>query len=141
MLRAKKILFPTDFSDQSQAALEHAANLAERSRAKVYVMHVHEPSQKYAIRELSAEAEESEKEKLRRITDKLHRRGIDAEPIYTAGKPYKSIVKVAKVLDVDLSALATRGLSGLNHLLSGSTAEKVVRLAHCPVLTVKPSEH
>ncbi|MCI0419751.1 MAG: universal stress protein [Acidobacteria bacterium] len=140
MVKAKKILIPTDFSEHSQFALQHAVNLAERSRAKVYVMHVHQPSQEYSVPELLAEVEQNEREKLRVITDKVRSRGIDAEAVYAVGKPHSSIVSTAKKLDVDLITLATRGLRGLTYLVFGSTAEKVVRLAHCPVLTVKHRE-
>jgi nucleotide-binding universal stress UspA family protein len=140
VINAKKILIPTDFSDHSGFALQHGVNLAERSRAKVYVMHVHEPSQKYSVPELLAKVEQDEREKLRVITDKVRSRGIDAEAVYVVGKPYSRIVSTAKNLEVDLITLATRGLSGLSHLVFGSTAEKVVRLAHCPVLTVRHPE-
>ena len=140
MINAKKILIPTDFSDCSQFGLQHGVNLAERSKAKVYVMHVHEPSQKYSVPEFLAKVEQNEREKLRVITDQIRSRGIDAEAVYAVGKPHSSIVSTAKKLDVDLIALATRGLRGLSHLVFGSTAERVVRLAHCPVLTVKHPE-
>src|SRR5437016_9344266 len=105
-------------------------------------MHVHEPSQKYSVPELLAKVEQDEREKLRMITDKVGSRGIDAEAVYVVGKPYSRIVSTAKNLEVDLITLATRGLiiRGLSHLVFGSTAEKVIRLAHCPVLTVKRPE-
>ena len=63
MTKAKKILIPTDFSDHSGLALEHGVNLAERSGAKVYVMHVHEPSQKYSVPEWLEKVEQDEREK------------------------------------------------------------------------------
>jgi nucleotide-binding universal stress UspA family protein len=57
--------------------------------------------------------------------------------VFVFGKPYMEIVKAAADLDVDLIVLGSHGRSGISHLLLGSVAEKVVRLAPCPVFTVK----
>jgi nucleotide-binding universal stress UspA family protein len=148
MIEIKKILFPTDFSEYSQFALKYAAALAESSRAKLYVMHVHErpvgsglEAYHYAVPEYDAGIEKSERESLDQVVGKLRSRGVDADPVFIVGRAYVEIVNTAKELDVDLITLATHGRKGLSHVVFGSTAEKVVRLAPCPVLTVKHPEH
>jgi nucleotide-binding universal stress UspA family protein len=67
--------------------------------------------------------------------------GVDSETVTRLGHPSEEIVAAAKDFDVDLIVLATHGHTGLKHLLLGSTAERVVRLAPCPVLTVREREH
>jgi nucleotide-binding universal stress UspA family protein len=148
MIEIKKILFPTDFSEYSQFALKYAAALAESSRAKLYIMHVHErpvgsglEAYHYAVPEYDAGVEKYERESLDQVVGKLRSRGIEAEPVYVTGRAYVEIVNSAKELGVDLIMLATHGRKGLSHVVFGSTAEKVVRLAPCPVLTVKHPEH
>ena len=144
----KKILIPTDFSSYSQFALQYAATLAENFSAKLYVMHVCEhliagvesEAYHFSVAEFPAEVERNEKERLRQMTEELRSKGIDAESVIRVGRPYSAIVNTAKELEVDLVALATHGRSGPSHVAFGSTAEKVVRLAPCPVLTVKHPE-
>ena len=146
MIEIKRILIPTDFSEYSQHSLKYAVALAESFQAKLYVMHVWEhsiigaPTEAYPP-EIMVGAEQSERETLNRITDELRAKGIDAEPVFVVGRAYVEIVSRAKQLDVDLITLATHGRKGLSHLVFGSTAEKIVRLAPCPVLTVKHPEH
>jgi nucleotide-binding universal stress UspA family protein len=91
--------------------------------------------------EILVEAEKSEKERLNQVTQGLQTEGINAEPVFVSGTAYIEIVKTAKELDVDLITLATHGRTGLRHLVFGSTAEKIIRLAPCPVLVVKHPEH
>jgi len=87
------------------------------------------------------DAEAAERERLSQLTQELRTQGIDAEPIFGSGSAPSEIVKVAQELDVDLITLATHGRTGLSHLVFGSTAEKIIRLAPCPVLVVKHPEH
>ena len=149
MIEIKKILFPTDFSEYSQHALRYAAALAESFKAKLYVLHACEhpfvgagmEAYHFSVPEFSAEVQEQEKKTLEQITGELRARGIDAEPLYVTGRAYLEIVNCAKEMDVDVITLATHGHKGISHFVFGSTAEKVVRLAPCPVLTVKHPEH
>ena len=69
------------------------------------------------------------------------RASIGAEALVRAGQPYYEITTAAKELDVDLIVITTHGRTGLKHALLGSTAERVVRHAPCPVLTVREREH
>jgi len=144
MLRIKKILVPTDFSACSEQAVKYASELALSVKAKLYVLHVAEHSSdggtdstKYIIPEYISEVERSLKDRLAGITNALKGRGLDAEPVLLAGRAYADIVKTAVDLAVDLIVISTHGRTGFTHLVFGSTAEKVVRLSTCPVLTVK----
>ena len=144
MITLQKILVPTDFSDLSQQALEFALSLADRFRAKVYLMHVWElpmtgsllPPEPYPESVLTEEQTAGE-EHLTKVANELKASGFDVEPLFVFGKPYMEIVKAAADLGIDLIVLASHGRSGVSHLLLGSVAEKVVRLAPCPVFTVK----
>ena len=144
MITLQKILVPTDFSDLSQQALEFGLSLADTFRAKLYLMHVWElpmtgsllPPEPYPESVLTEEQTAGE-EHLTKITNELRASGFDVEPLFVFGKPYMEIVKAAADLGIDLIVLASHGRSGVSHLLLGSVAEKVVRLAPCPVFTVK----
>ena len=146
MIEIQKILIPTDFSEYSQHALKYAVALAERFKAKLYVVHVWEhaivaaPTETFPT-EIWVEGEKAEKEKLSQLTQELRTKGIDAEPVFMSGIAHTEIVEAAKELDVDLITLATHGRTGLSHLVFGSTAERIIRLAPCPVLVVKHPEH
>ena len=145
MIRIQKILVPTDFSVCAEPALKYAAELASNVKAKLYVLHVVEHSSeggdldtnKYIIPEYISEVEKKLKERLNRITSELRLRGVDAHPLLAPGRAYADIVRIAEDLAVDLIVISTHGRTGFSHLVFGSTAEKVVRLATCPVLTVK----
>jgi len=144
MITLQKILVPTDFSDLSQQALEFALSLADRFRAKLYLMHVWElpmtgsllPPEPYP-ESIMTEEQKVGQEHLTKVANELKASGFDVEPVFVFGKPYMEIVKAAADLDIDLIVLASHGRSGVSHLLLGSVAEKVVRLAPCPVFTVK----
>jgi nucleotide-binding universal stress UspA family protein len=146
MIEIQRILVPTDFSEYSQHAVKYAVALAQSFKAKLYVVHVWDqsiavgPTETFHT-EIWVEAEKSEKERLNQVTQRLRTEGIDAEPVFVSGTAYIEIVKTAKELDVDLITLATHGRTGLSHLVFGSTAEKIIRLAPCPVLVVKHPEH
>lgn len=144
MITLQKILVPTDFSDLSQQALEFALSLADSFRAKLYLIHVWElpmtgsllPPEPYPESVLTEEQAAGEAH-LTKVVNELKTSGFDVEPVFVFGKPYMEIVKAATDLDADLIVLASHGRSGVSHLLLGSVAEKVVRLAPCPVFTVK----
>ena len=149
MIEIKKILFPTDFSEYSNHALKYAVALAESFKAKLVVLHVCEhpiadqASKHTTSRFLSTSSIWSSASARRStpLTTELRERRVEVEPIFIIGKAYQEIVKAAKQHEVDVITMATHGSKGLSHLVFGSTAEKVVRLAPCPVLTVKHPEH
>lgn len=143
-LRLETILVPTDFSTGAAAAVEYACWLATQSRAKLVFVHVMEPtvySVDFALShpDISAEVRRGAMEALGQLVTEARGRGIDAEHALVAGAPFVEIEKVAADRKTDLIVMGTHGRTGLAHLVLGSTAERVVRLAPCPVLTVKAS--
>jgi nucleotide-binding universal stress UspA family protein len=147
MITIRKILIPTDFSEYSRHALQYALALAEGFQAKLFLIHVWElpmtgsilPAEPYP-EVILTEEQKARREKLTRLAEILQTSGVEVEPVFVLGKAYLEIVKAAEELEVDVVVLSTHGRSGVSHLLFGSIAEKVVRLASCPVLTVKPPE-
>jgi nucleotide-binding universal stress UspA family protein len=143
-LRLETILVPTDFSRGAAAAVEYACWLATRSRAKLVFAYVMEPtvySVDFALShpDISAEVRRGAMEALGQLVAEARERGIDAEHALLTGTPFVEIEKVASDRKADLIVMGTHGRTGLAHLMLGSTAERVVRLAPCPVLTVKAS--
>jgi nucleotide-binding universal stress UspA family protein len=142
-LKIEKILVPLDFSPASVKALDYAVWLAKQFRAAIHLVHVYPPDEVSAVpgaRHLlfqSAEAIERLNEELTGI----HRKHVPTfrpENCHIrGGRPYEEIVRVAREIGADLIVLSTRGHSGLKHLLLGSTAERVVRNAPCPVLVAR----
>ena len=142
-----RILVPTDFSEPSEAALDYARALAGKFGASLHVLHVFDaPFAAGAVSpegfiaespEVHARLFEDAKNRLQRrvtATDR-HRYGAKTE-IVTGSSP-ESIVNYAKERGMDLIVMGTHGRSGLAQLLIGSVAEKVVRTAPCPVMTVR----
>jgi nucleotide-binding universal stress UspA family protein len=147
----RKILVPTDFSECSIKALDYALAFAERSQAEIILLHVVEPmffpaSAQDMPSTWSLVQEDVLKVSRNHLVELGQERAGDREvrePMKTVvrlGNPYWEIVEAAKSLEADLIILATHGHTGIKHILMGSTAERVVRLAPCPVLTVRERE-
>jgi nucleotide-binding universal stress UspA family protein len=141
-MKAKKILFATDFSTTANEALEFAATLAKESGAKLLIVHVAELPMAYGTGEMYYGLPEPD-------TTELHRMLKEVVPTHPAvvhehrmlsGNPASEIVELAKAEDVDLIVLSTHGRTGLTRALMGSVAEVVVRRATCPVLTLKAKQ-
>ena len=143
----KRICCPIDFSDTARAAMEVAADLARRCEADLVLLHAYPipgytfpdgsvvPSTKM-MQDLDTQAQRH-LEEWRTIALQL-----GAPRVSTAkavGEPAAEIVSFAKGNAIDLLVLGTHGRTGLEHALLGSIAERVVRRAACPVLTVRPS--
>jgi universal stress protein A len=77
--------------------------------------------------------------KLKTLISPEERKGLDLEMVTLSGSPFLEIIRYAKENGVDMIVIGTAGRSGVEHMMFGSTAEKVVRKAHCPVLCVKPA--
>jgi nucleotide-binding universal stress UspA family protein len=137
-----KILVPLDFSPASVEALDYAVSMAKQFHAAIHLLHVYPPDEASApgaghLLFESAEAMERLNEELTGIHRK-HAPTFRPENCHIrGGRPYQEIVQLAREIDADLIALSTRGHSGLKHLLLGSTAERVVRSAPCPVLVAR----
>ncbi|MEP7304377.1 MAG: universal stress protein [Acidobacteriota bacterium] len=133
-MRLERILCPVDFSDTSQHAIDHALALARWYGAHVTALHAYDPT-----------GSDDDVERLRaEMVTELRRRGsIDArvDIRVEAGGATRSILDCAASLPADLIVMGTHGLSGFEHLVLGSVAEKVLRRARCPVFTVPPRVH
>ena len=135
------ILFPTDFSTASDAALAHAEALAKQSGAKLLIVHVEEPPLAYGGGELYYGLPEPSSERIQKMLDDV--RPKDASVPFThrlvMGDPAGEIVRIADEEHVDSIVLGTHGRTGFSRLLMGSVAEGVVRRAPCPVLVYRES--
>jgi universal stress protein A len=146
-LQLQSILVPTDFSTPSLKALRYAAALAAQFGAKLTLLHVVEPigpTPDFAYNPLVLDDEvvmANAKEQLQRL---LERQGVDValveRTLVRDGVPFNEISAAASRLKADLIVIATHGYTGLKHVFLGSTAERVVRHAPCPVLVVREDE-
>lgn len=142
MADIKRILVPTDFSEPADAALTYALDLASKLGAKVSLVHVFDdPSGIHSGEYFPMPAEmrsEIVADLRRRLAEVVAQHGhSELNPQVLIGPTARSIVEGAR--DADLIVMGTHGRHGVSHLLLGSVAERVVRTATCPVLTVRPS--
>ncbi len=139
MSRTKKLMFPTDFSECSDAGLEHAATLARDMGASLLIVHVEEPPLAYAGGEMYYGTPEPDTKALETMLQKVRPTdaSIPVEHRLVVGSPAHAICDLAEQEGVDMIIMGTHGRTGLKRLLMGSVAEHVVRWAPCPVLTFK----
>lgn len=144
MTKYSRILCPTDFSATAQHAVEHAAALARAQGGELVLLYAMPPLS-YPLRGLGmAEALPNLHEQIRlRATEQLQAvqkglgAGVKSRIEVRDGEAYEAILACAKELQADLIVIGTHGHTGIKHMLLGSSAERVVRLANCPVLTVR----
>ena len=149
MIDLKRILAATDFSQHSQVALRYAAALAKAFSAEVVLCHVLENPDFLSQLPPVAEgyfppnlAEIQEKHARVQCEQVLAAEGLSqARVLLRHGTPSVELVQAAKDEHADLIIVGTHGRGAIAHLLLGSVAEKVVRAASCPVLTVRSGEH
>ncbi len=147
MLPVTKILCPSDFSEPSLAAMDTAAELARHFKASLVVLHVVSPvppvPSGQVVGPFDVDAYESElwEDSRQALKDLAQGRlgGIRAKLRIESGDPATRIVDIAADEKAGLIVIATHGQTGWRRLVFGSVAEKVVRLAACPVLTVRAS--
>ncbi len=140
----KKILCPVDYSVCSKEALKYAAFLAQRDKAKLYLIHVidirmygHEAPLSFEMPRPSEETLKKVREDLANTILKETRAKLEIETMVTMGIPAVEIINAAKEKGIDLIVMGTHGRTGIAHVVIGSVAENVVRKAPCPVLTVR----
>ena len=137
------ILSPTDFSEHAKQAVTSAFKLAQTFAAKLSLLHVIEVPV-YAI-EVALPLEYLERDARRELAlllPEAEAAHVDVTRLVDLGLPYQKILQTAAAEQVDLIIMATHGRTGLGHLVMGSVAEHVVRMAPCPVLTTRPpSDH
>lgn len=144
----RTILVPTDFSEGTESVLQAAGSILHPDKdARLVLLHAyHLPVEFTALGtvpmtpRLYADAADQAREKLEELAKPLRALGIRVETVAREGYPPTVIEEEARAQQVDLIAMGTHGRSGLRHLLLGSTAERVVQHAPCPVLTVRRSD-
>lgn len=150
-IKIAKILVPTDFSELSLHALKYAREFASTYNAQIHCLHVVDEAFQYwstmgpesapigpAVEDLQSLAEKH----MQHFADE-HLVGLDFAPVtkVITGSPWAEVVQYALEMTVDMIILGTHGRGGIAHALLGSTTEKVIRKAPCPVLVVREKEH
>jgi nucleotide-binding universal stress UspA family protein len=145
MEKFDKILFALDFSENSEHAFDYAFSLARNYNARLVIIHViQEPVDlsgfyvpHISFDKLEKEIEEGAEKMIKKFCDTMIRDYTNYETAIVAGIPYQEILRKADDENVSLIVMGTQGRKGIDHLLFGSTAERVVRNARCPVMTVR----
>lgn len=144
MVNLTNILFPTDFSSFADHALRYAVAMAQEFNATLYMLYVeellpyvpHDPERKFP--NADAVAQKADKAMISAVGTEVP---INVKRFIARGFPADEIVSFAKNNGIDLIIMSTHGRTGLKHVLLGSTTEKVVRKAPCPVLSIRHPEH
>lgn len=145
-LPIQRILVPIDFSVHSKNALRYAVPMAQQYGATLYLIYVIEPTVypadlgfgQIVMPGVEEELKTKSAEELAGLIDREIGDKANADAIVCTGKPHQEILREAEEKNVDLIILATHGHTGVEHILFGSTAMRVVRLAKCPVMTIRP---
>lgn len=143
----RRVLMGTDFSDYSKEALDDAILLAKQFGAELYLLHVFDvPTYIPGVASVSGPEvfewirtfREEEQKRLESLAEQVRQRGVAVHPILKEGVPFREILKAAKEISADLIVLGTHGRTGLDRLMMGSVAERVVRRSPCRILLVRP---
>lgn len=141
-MQIKTILVPTDFSERSDAAIEAALSMAKQVGAKVIFLHSlawsdHPDEMTPMADEGYAFMKDWAHAYLDDLVHRARKAGLEANAELTDGTPFVAIIDAAGRHRADLIIMGTHGRRGLQHLMMGSQAERVLRQAPCPVLTIK----
>ncbi len=144
MLPIKTVLCPTDFSEPAQQAFDLAVNLASDIGAALVLVNIvpvlppvpTDPNYPFLIPEYERMLHADANEKLRTLAERVPK-SMAVRTIIGHGDAANEIVRIAESENADMIVIATHGATGFRHLVFGSVAEKVVRLAKCPVLTTR----
>jgi nucleotide-binding universal stress UspA family protein len=150
MITLRRILIPIDFSPHSEQALKYGMALAEKFGAELFLIHAFQDVAIYQTEVVSGappimppveQLTASARGEMQRLVQEKNLQRFGAHTDIVEGAPVEEIVDYAKDKDIDLIVMGTHGRGWLAHVLMGSVAEKVVRKAPCPVLTVRLAEH
>jgi nucleotide-binding universal stress UspA family protein len=143
-MTAQHILVPTDFSEHADYALDYAIELAKVLQAHLTVLHVFHLSPlalgeapPAVLADTLAAMEANVQHQTQMALARVQEAGLQGDSAIVEGIPFQVIINTAESMDVDLIVMGTHGRTGLTHALMGSVAEKVVRLAPCPVLVTR----
>ena len=150
MIKLSRIVCPTDFSATSSRAVDYAATMADSFDAELVLLHVI-PTMDYPLRsfgmssslhhiqeELEKRAMQSLENRAKKLAESLP--DVKVRLVLRSGEAHEATMECAKEEGADMIVMGTHGHTGITHALLGSTAEKVVRLSSCPVLTVRTHE-
>jgi universal stress protein A len=140
VFKLKEILVPVDFTECTEKALAYAVPFARQFGATVTLLHVVEPAFVPASEMVDVDLSHESQRALERLRTRVASQ-VRCQTMIRRGGAEQEIIAVAKELACDLIILSTHGRSGLDRLLLGSTAERVVRRAGCPIFIVRPHEH
>jgi nucleotide-binding universal stress UspA family protein len=147
MLQLETLLVPTDFSADAETALNEAISLAKSLGSRIHLIHIyHLPA--YAAApwgysyptDLFTEVRQHVAARMAEEQKRVEAEGISTSTEVVEGAPSESIVECAGRIGADLIVMGTRGLTGIKHVVLGSVAERTLRHAPCPVMTVKAPE-
>jgi len=146
LLGINNILVPIDFSGHSRNALRYAIPMANQYDATLHLLYVVEPTVypadlgfgQVVMPGIENELRAKGQSELQNLIETEIGGTIRAESVVRTGKPHQEILNEVKEKNIDLIIMATHGHTGVEHMLFGSTAMRVVRLATCPVLTIRP---
>ena len=138
-MKCQHILVPVDFSPDAERALDYAIALAQQFQARLTILHIiHIPvTTDVDLSSYYGEMEISAQQGLATYQKQIADAGLTADVAIMRGTPFREIVDVATNQQVDLIIMGTHGRTGLQHLLLGSVAERVVRLAPCTVMVTR----
>jgi nucleotide-binding universal stress UspA family protein len=148
-IELEKIGVATDFSETSDLALRYGITLAAQFKAELHLIHVIEdiiptvPEPGLAMlptQEIMQTLRRSSEEAMSQQTTRIASDGVSIVKVIREGVPFREVDAYAREMGIDLLVVGTHGRTGLSHLLLGSVAERVLRSAPCPVLTVHPGE-
>jgi len=149
MIKLARILLPTDFSESAHHALSYGISFAREYKAELVLLHVVETvAAPYAsdlfpvpMAEVFEEMSSYAREELEKLAAEARERGVTVRSMVAQGKPSLEIIRVAREESADMIVLGTHGKGMLDQALFGSTTERVVRKAPCPVLSVRSTTH
>jgi nucleotide-binding universal stress UspA family protein len=139
-----KILVPLDFSRCSEYALDYAKAIVKPLNGSLHLLHVIDPPAEYSewgytfAQDVVAGSYQRAEEEMKRTVESLTKAGVAVSSEIITGTPYYAIANYADEREMDLLIISTHGRHGFERFLMGSTTERVLRTAHCPVLSVHP---
>ncbi len=141
----KKILYPIDFSEYTEEITSYAVSIAKKYDSELHLLHVipnlsyFTPYESFMTPENIVAIERNIEKEIEKDFDNVLRKiDIPAKKVIKTGVTFVEIIDYIKEEGIDLVVMGTHGRSGIEHILIGSVAEKVVRKAPCPVMTVRP---
>lgn len=150
-IQFERLLFPTDFSELAQSALDYAKKLADTFSGELHCLHVVDDAYQYwsamgpesiPVGPPPEDLLELGRSRMEKFCD-LHLANLKKKPVthVSMGRPFSEIITYARDNKIDMIIMGTHGRGAIAHMLLGSTTEKVVRKSPCAVLTVRASDH